>query len=77
MPHYDIRLRIVCGETTCAVAAGRFCDYYSEPRGGHNEKPPTCVLFRVALAEGPGGWIMRAPACIAASTPAEKPKGSA
>lgn len=73
MPHYDIRLRIVCGETTCAVKAGDFCEYfedYSSRPGGH------CQLFG-RVRENEAGWALRHPACLASSTPAEKPKGSA
>lgn len=73
MPHHNIHLRIVCGETTCAVTADVRCEFlegYDRRPGGH------CQLFG-RLHDGPGGWIARHPACIAASTPAEKPKGSA
>lgn len=71
MPHYNIHLRIVCGETTCAVVAGRFCEYFEGRSVGG-----TCQLFG-RLYVNDGGWVQRHPACIASSTPAEKPKGSA
>ena len=72
MPHYDIRLRIVCGETTCAVTAGRFCRYFSySPLSGAAK----CDLFGKLKAKG--GWIQRHRRCLTLATPAEKPKGSA
>lgn len=72
MPHYDIRLRIVCGETTCAVAAGRFCEYL---RWHSGTGEATCHLF--GRLEDEGGWVQRHPDCLTLATPAEKPKGSA
>lgn len=74
MPHYDIRLRIVCGETTCAVSPGNFCGQVYAARFGTEYH---CAVFEKPLRDNEGGWLARLPECIAASTPAEKPKGGA
>jgi len=73
MPHYNIHLRIVCGETTCAVVADRFCEYFERPL--FSNEAGECRIF--GELDWESGWAARHPACIAASTPAEKPKGSA
>lgn len=73
MPHYDIHLRIVCGETTCAVVAGRFCEYFRESIDLGDAG--ACVLFGDLTWDS--GWAARHPDCMTLATPAEKPKGSA
>jgi len=74
MPHYNIHLRIVCGETTCAVKADDFCAYHRDLTHEPGE-PGFCVLF--GELERPAGWTLRHWRCLLLASPAEKPKGSA
>ena len=74
MPHYNIHLRIVCGEMTCAVKADDFCPYHRDLTFEPGEAG-FCVLF--GELERPAGWTLRHRQCLLLATPAEKPKGSA
>lgn len=63
-------IAIECGETTCASAPGKFCQYV---RTSHFGKRFSCHLFGALREDVPLGWLQRHADCIAT----ERKEGSA
>lgn len=55
-----LEIRINCGETTCAIKKGKFCEWFSTKKFG---QIPYCKLFNTELIEE-NGWTKRCDECI-------------
>lgn len=65
----DINIRLRCGETTCAEAPGRFCQYLRTRRFGTIW---LCHLYDAKLYDDPDtGWLRRCEACLRGELPPE------
>lgn len=60
-----IKIKIECGETTCASKPGEFCKFLG---ASHFGTRPQCRLFPSDGASTPlkekDGWVQRCPACL-------------
>jgi len=59
---FNITKTIVCGETTCASAPGKFCDYAVARKFGLE---PVCIAFDEPIPlYDHDGWLQRCQACL-------------
>lgn len=58
-----LQFKITCGETTCAVSPGVFCEYTGSKSFGTK---PWCLLFQEPLFDdgNPSGWLKRSESCL-------------
>ena len=57
-----LKIKIECGEKTCASVPGEFCTFLRVDWPGHN---PTCHFFGKKLEDT--GWVMRCSECLEAA----------
>jgi hypothetical protein len=56
--NYNITFQIECGEKTCAVKKGKFCQYLNWTANNKNR----CFFFGEVYDKD--GWVQRHPTCI-------------